>query len=231
MTLLDIFISAAIAATCQNQDVDETSHWMVYAEALQRHAGGSLQGHAGGAVQAGSGGSERSAPSDTGISYSMLDLTLGEQDMPEASNGDSDADTREIAGWIPVNDSFFLAASFNRMLSGDGDAENLQIGLGAHRSISARSDFYGVIGFADMESLDRGSDSGLGLELGVRSRVSNQIELGASYTHLEFLDNIVSDDTLSFSAHYDMTSNVGAGLKYSTADGGSFMGLSLRIYL
>jgi hypothetical protein len=133
-----------------------------------------------------------------------------------------------VAGSLELHPNFFGLASVDT-LSADGggpDVMLLGVGAGYNRSLNKLLDLVATasLKYADVDG--GGSDTGIGLGIGLRGRLLEQLELHGG---LEYVDiGGGSDTTLQIGARYYVTPNFGAGLDLLDNDGGSTLRFALR---
>jgi hypothetical protein len=113
------------------------------------------------------------------------------------------------------------------------DVSQLSLGAGYRLSVSDSTDVYGQVTYENLEAGASAQgesasedDNGFGAEIGLRSMVTESLELGAKVGYLDVADD--SDTTFGASAYYYVTNSVAVGATYETWDGVDFMGLNLR---
>lgn len=146
-------------------------------------------------------------------SYGQVDYVDYDVDLGGASYG---VDGFGLTGSFEVTDMLFVAGEYVT-LSGDGgfDYTDLKLGLGAAWAISDKADVYGVLSYLsnDVEFTD---DTGYELAFGVRSMVTNQVEL---YGELAYVD-IYEDTATAFEigGRYALTDAFGVVLAFESGD-------------
>lgn len=122
------------------------------------------------------------------------------------------------AGYSSVSDDVELLGSIM-----DLDFNSLSVGLGYRHGITGTTDVFGAVSYQDFEieasyqgqSVSE-SDSGYGLEAGVRSLVTHQLELGASLMYTDVGDE--SETGFKLSATLHLTEHLSLGAGYGKAD-------------
>jgi opacity protein-like surface antigen len=136
-----------------------------------------------------------------------------------------------IAGSKLLDDNFFVTAGY-RSVSDDIRVSNesvevdlnaLSVGLGYRQPISQNTDVFGVVSYEDMEVegsyqgySQSNSDNGYGLQVGVRSMLTEQFELGASLQYIDIADD--SATAFAVSALYNFTEQFSAGIGFSKGE-------------
>jgi hypothetical protein len=136
-----------------------------------------------------------------------------------------------IAGSKLLGESFFITgglsnASDDIRISNESvevDLNTLSVGLGYRQPISQNTDVFGVVSYEDMEAEAKyqgnsvsAGDNGYGFKVGVRSIVTEQVELGASIQYIDISED--SDTVFAVSALYNFTERFSAGIGYSKAE-------------
>ena len=147
------------------------------------------------------------AHSQSRLQYGFVDVAYqqAELDEPVPGGGDLDADVISISGSVPINELFFAQAGyasvdFDDVLGISSEQDDFFLGIGWHIPISTNSDFIVDANYfyAEAEACGAGlcisvDDSGYGLNLGVRSLISNdKIEL-AGIVGYELPDDAAED--------------------------------------
>ncbi|MEP7702371.1 porin family protein [Paraglaciecola sp. 25GB23A] len=103
------------------------------------------------------------------------------------------------------------------------DFNTLSLGLGYRYAFSKSSDFFGVISYEDVEveatyegNSESNGDNGYGLTVGVRSMLSEKIELSGSIQYVDIADE--TETAFGVAALYNFTEQFSAGVGYSKAD-------------
>lgn len=163
----------------------------------------------------------------------------------EASYGQADIDGLDelspsgfaIGGSSLLGENVFIRGSYSLLtddISGvDIDLDQASVGLGYRYGLTETTDVYTSLsyqyvelsarGFGASESLD---DNGYGLTVGLRSRITEQLELDGAIAYVDIGDE--SETGLGVSGHYYFNQNVALGLTYSSTADVSVYGISLR---
>ncbi|MEO2162726.1 MAG: hypothetical protein ABGY29_09410 [bacterium] len=183
--------------------------------------------------------------SDSGLSYSYLEMGFGSGDIKDDS-GSYDMDQTHFGGSFELNENIFWIASFGRGSTDFGfsgisfDIDTTEFGIGFHSRASAGMDIYGTLALVDAEVSATGyypeSLSGHAIRIGMRSMASDQLEIDAAMNMLKIESDSDpsfdrSDTSFSFGAVLKTTDTVGIGLSYSTGDDFSGVLLGVRVYL
>jgi hypothetical protein len=175
---------------------------------------------------------------------SALLLSLGSAQAAESPKWDSvsvsyqsvDLDSETFTGFgisasKLLGDNFFVTGAYNKAsddvqvfdASVDLDLSTTTLGLGYRLPLSENTDFFGVLSYEDMDaeasyqgSSENMGENGFGAKIGVRSMVSDKVELGASIQYVDITED--SDTVFAVSALYNFTKNFSAGIGYSKAE-------------
>ncbi|ABE54872.1 hypothetical protein Sden_1588 [Shewanella denitrificans OS217] len=136
-----------------------------------------------------------------------------------------------IAGSKLLGESFFITGGLSNASDDiktsngnvDLDFNTKTLGLGYRLPLSHNTDVFGVVSYEDMEAEVKyqgnsvsGGDNGYGFEVGVRSMVTEHVELGASIQYIDKSED--SDTVFAVSALYNFTERFSAGIGYSKAE-------------
>ena len=113
----------------------------------------------------------------------------------------------------------------------DVEMDSFSIGAGYRHALAENTDVFGIFSFEDVNSKaslgdisERDNGNGYGLETGIRSLVTEQLELMGSISYIAIKDD--SETSFNASALYHFTDQFSAGLGYSTADDVDVVSLS-----
>ena len=124
-----------------------------------------------------------------------------------------------------IRDSYGSASDDIEVFSSnvDVDFNTLSVGLGYRYSLSKTTDLFGVLSYEDMEvkassqgNSESESDNGYGLQIGIRSMLSEKVELSGSLQYLDIADE--TETAIGVSALYNFTEQFSAGVGYSKSD-------------
>ena len=154
-------------------------------------------------------------------------------DMASISYQSSDVDGEKLTGLSvliskSLGENFFVVSRYGSF-SGDMEVSNvsvdlyftnLSVGLGSRYSIAKNTDFFGVLSYENVEIENSApeyylsdSNSGYGLQIGVRSMISEKVELNGSINYVDIEDE--SETGFGVSALYNFTGQFSAGVGYS----------------
>lgn len=155
---------------------------------------------------------------------------------------DGDIDGDDADGWTfdgstLLGENFFLSGQYQTVGNSDDgvdvDFNWLSAGLGYRTAISASTDFYGLVTYenVEVEASYRGSsisddENGYGLSVGIRSMVSDNIELDGRLGYIDIADE--SETSFTVGARYYFNNNFSLGANYTTLDGLDLVGLTAR---
>ena len=169
-----------------------------------------------------------------GPSYSYIQAAYEEVDIDLGGGIDADGDGLSVGGSVAVGDSWFVFAGY-----GSSDLESvidltvLTIGGGWHTAISPNTDFFAALGFADGEIDVSGfgseDDSGYSVEAGIRSMMSEELELYGSISQVDF-DDFGDGTTFNAGLWYTVSGNLALGLGASFEDDITSYGVGIRLY-
>ncbi|HEX7081470.1 MAG TPA: outer membrane beta-barrel protein [Gammaproteobacteria bacterium] len=143
---------------------------------------------------------------------------------------DVDGDGLGLDGSLSITDSVFVFAGYDSFDYDAGvDATSYGLGAGMHWTLKPELDLVADLGWVHAE-VDRPilpdvDDDGLGLGVGLRSRVHEAIEVQAGIRHIDLDD---SDTFLTLGGRYYFTDSVAAGLGLSINDDDTGWSLGLR---
>ncbi|QJR80733.1 porin family protein [Alteromonas pelagimontana] len=136
-----------------------------------------------------------------------------------------------------LGENVFLAASYS-VLSDDFDGADLDLdqgslGVGYRFSATASTDVFAAVSYeyVKLSASYRGyslkaDDNGFGVTVGVRSMVTDTLELSSSIRHIEI--DSEGETQISVGGNYFFTQAFAVGVSYSIADDEDMMGISVR---
>jgi opacity protein-like surface antigen len=167
-------------------------------------------------------------------SYNFIEAGYVEVDLDFGDGFDVDGDGFGLGGAFEIGDNFFGFASYQDASFDFGvDFSTLEIGLGYHKGISDNTSFFFRVGYADAEISAPGfgseDESGYSAGIGVRSNVSDLIELALEVAYLDLGDG--ADDTaIGGAIWFNITDNFALGANVSAGDDVTSYGAGLRLY-
>lgn len=159
----------------------------------------------------------------------------------EGEDFESEPDGFGATASFLLNENIFVMGKYSRLsddirvLNGDVDMNYNQasLGLGYRHPISATTDIFGAVsyeyieleadGFGQSDSTD---EDGYGLAGGIRSMLTNNVELNGTLAYVDIDDE--SETSLGLSAYYYFNTNFAAGLGYTFGDEADTYQASLR---
>ncbi|MDC9513877.1 outer membrane beta-barrel protein [Pseudoalteromonas sp. CST5] len=155
---------------------------------------------------------------------------------------DGDIDGDDADGWTfdgstLLGENFFLSGQYQTLGNSDDgvdvDLNWLSAGIGYRTAIGANTDFYGLATYenVELEASYRGSnasndENGYSLSVGVRSMVSDNIELDGRVGNVDIADE--SETSFSVGARYYINNNVSLGANYTSLDELDLVSLTAR---
>lgn len=148
-----------------------------------------------------------------------------------------------VSGTKLIGENIFIAGSYSSVSDDvevfdsklDFDFNTLSVGFGYRHEISGNTDFFGIVSYEDREvevsfqgDSDDVSDNGYGLQAGIRSLVSEKIELSGSLSYIDIADE--SDTIFNVSAMYHFTNQFSVGAGYSKSDDADSLNLSAILF-
>ncbi len=155
-------------------------------------------------------------------------------DIEEA--GDFEPKGFELQGFKAIGENFYLTGSYSQLSEDEYDVEvdldSLSIGGGYRYGITQSTDVFTEITYEyENVEVDYGyfsddeDDNGFGVAVGVRSMVTDSLELRGAVRYID----IVEDDTeLEFGADYFFSPQFALGATYVFADDADLLGISVR---
>jgi hypothetical protein len=138
-----------------------------------------------------------------------------------------------------IGDNFFLMGDYNLLsedVSGfdlDVDYAQLSLGLGYRYAVNSSSDVYVAVSYEDVtfelsgnDSKLKSSENGYGVQVGVRSMVTDNIELSGSLGMVSI--DSESDTAYDLGANYFFNESFSAGVGYSSWDDIDITSLNVR---
>lgn len=142
-----------------------------------------------------------------------------------------------IAGSFLLNENIYFNAGYSSLsdeiYNVDVDFNQGTLGLGYRHPLTENTDMYGGVSYeyveAEVESdfgSDSADDSGYGLRLGVRSMVTDAIELTGQVAYIKIDDE--SETAIGVAAFYHFNNNVSIGGGYSAQEDLDSLSASVR---
>lgn len=170
------------------------------------------------------------------LNYNYVQLGYAKTDIDIDGTSESfSGDGWLISGSAAINENFHVFGGYNKTGFDFGiDETDYGLGLGYSKAISDKTDFVATASFLKAK-LDSGdfqmgsvSDNGYGVSVGVRSMVSDKVELAGAIEYVDIADS--GDTGLTAGALYNITDTVALGVQGAWSDGASSYGLGFRMY-
>jgi len=169
-----------------------------------------------------------------GVSYSYIQANYQEIDIDFGGGADADGDGFAVAGSAEIGENWFIFANYSTFdLESVVDYTTLDVGAGYHSDVSAKTDWYATFGYAEAEVEAQGfgsaDDSGFGVSLGLRSMMSESLELYGNIAYTDLGDG--ADGTaIGAGLWYTVSGNLALGLGAEFDDDVTGYGVGLRLY-
>lgn len=140
----------------------------------------------------------------------------------------------DLSGSAAINENFHVVAGYNKTgFDFDIDQTVYGIGLGYSKAIADNTDFVATASYLKAKiDLPAGfmseSDDGYGASVGIRSMVSDKVELAGAVDYAKIADS--SDTGFSAEALYHVSDAIAVGLEGAWSDGSSTYGAGFRVY-
>lgn len=148
------------------------------------------------------------------LSYTHVDVSYRTVD----TDGDDVSGIRLLGSTALFSDSFFIYGGYYKFIDVCADVTTVNFGLGGNTPLSDLTDL--VIGFEIIDSEGGENANQFALSIGVRSKIYNTVELGASVAHVETL-GFTEDTTsaiFSIEALFDISETIQFNAGFSSGD-------------
>lgn len=151
------------------------------------------------------------------MSYSYVDAAYVETDIDNAPTADGFA----LRGSVGFAESWFAFFDYGAQSVQGIDIDSYDVGIGNHYGINDRLDLVGRIGYMKVE-LDAGGglnadDDGYLVDVGLRGRVTDGVELEGGVHYTDFSDG--GDNTgLYFGGRFHFNKTWAVGAEYQSGD-------------
>ncbi len=164
------------------------------------------------------------------FSYSYVELAYDETDFDLGGGGEIDGDGLTLSASWEINDDWHVYGSYATADLDFGiDLDTLAIGGGYRYPLRDDVDLYGRVLYistdADQPPGPGADEDGLGLQVRLRYRVSDEFEVEGGIQHTDVFD---SDTSLQAFARYHFTRNFSAGLGLTFAGDTDSFGINAR---
>ena len=172
-------------------------------------------------------GTSTSALADS-PNWNKLQASYIDTDIETPIDEDISMDGYAVSGSLSLNESIFILANFDSVGDesefGDVDLDSLNAGIGFNHGITESTDIFATVTYEKLELVgsvdDIGSESfdesGYGAGLGVRSMLTDFLELSVKADYLDIYDeNAIRYDA---SAFFHLTENLSLGVGYKLYD-------------
>jgi len=167
-------------------------------------------------------------------SYSFVEGGFQRVDLDSNFGADLDGDGFSVGGSYEVAPNWHIFGNFSSTgLDFNIDLDQLTLGGGYHADVSPISSFYANLAFIDADVGASGfgsvSESGYGIQVGLRSMVSPRLELEGYLSHVD-LGGGVDGTGVGGSALYHFGRNFAAGLTIDLEEDSTAYALGARLY-
>jgi hypothetical protein len=155
-------------------------------------------------------------------SFSYLDLGYANWDIDNAG----DIDGFEIKGSGDINEHFYVAGDYTRLSESGVSIDLTTLGLGYKNNFSDTSTFFAEVDYASINPEFGSSEDGYEVTLGIRSMVTNKLELNGA---VEYLDINGDSTSLVLGSAYNFTEKFGMYAHYKVESDINRYALGLRL--
>lgn len=167
------------------------------------------------------------------VSYSFVQAGYQRVDFDVGGGSNVDGDGFGVGGSVAVGDTWHIVANYSTADFDLGvDLDEFSIGAGYHFGIAQNADFFAELLYVQLDASASGfsaDDSGLGANVGLRSMISETLELFGHISHVD-LDDAGNSTTVGAGLWYTVSGNLAVGLSASFDDDVKTYGIGLRLY-
>lgn len=139
-----------------------------------------------------------------------------------------------LEGSASINDNFHVFAGYGAIdFDFDVDTTEWELGLGYSRAVGEKTDLVATLGYVsaevDMPFFGRLDDDGYSVGLGIRSMVTDRLELEGKVDYVDLSDS-GSDTVVTVQLGYELTHTLLLGGGVTSVDGDNAYHVGLRVY-
>lgn len=172
---------------------------------------------------------------ETAPNWNLVQVSYASLEIDEADKLDFTG--FNLSGSKLINKNVFVLASYTGLSDSyedvDLDVNTYAIGVGYRYGLNNTTDIYGGVSFQGAEFKASGhgksdsiDDTGYGLAVGIRSMVTDQVELSAAIDYVSI--DSESDTAFSAAAFYNINDQFSVGAGFSTSSDASGYNLTAR---
>ncbi len=169
-----------------------------------------------------------------GPSYNFLTAGFQEVDFDDDVLSEIDGDGWTAGGSVEISDNLHVFAGYGSAeFDFDVELTEWAVGIGLHTPISNTTDFVAEIAYveAEAEALGLGfEEDGYGASIGLRSMLTEQLELAGSFNYVDFGDDAGDDTSLDAAMWYSLTPQFALGISAGFDDDVTTYGAGFRLY-
>jgi len=175
------------------------------------------------------------ALAETAPGWDLVQISYASLEIDEAD--ELDFTGFNLSGSKLINENVFVLASYTALSDSyegvDLNVDTYAIGVGYRYGLNNTTDIYGSVSFqgAELKASGNGEsdsidDTGYGLAVGIRSMVTDQVELSAAISYVSI--DSESDTAFSAAAFYNINDQFSVGAGFSTSSDASGYNLTAR---
>lgn len=166
-------------------------------------------------------------------SYNYINAAWMTVDL-DAGVTDVDGNELSIGGAFEINDNWHIVADYaSTDLDFGFDIDLLEIGAGYHYDVSSNASFFAELLYLQTDASANGfgslDESGIGGRIGLRSNVTDRVELAGSISYLD-LGNGLDGTRFDGAAWYSISREFSVGLVTTLEDDLTAFGIGGRVY-